>query len=105
MFVVYLSSPLNDFSSETPKPIFLKPHGVPSVKGELKICTDVHGEFIKMTAMPIHVKMLKYLLLQNPPKKHLRLDLGISGNLLSTGTSYPNGRCHGTEQHSTNYMK
>ena len=26
-------------------------------------------------------------------------------NLLSTDTSYPNGRCHGIERHSANYMK
>ena len=26
-------------------------------------------------------------------------------NLLSTGTSYPNGSCHGTERHSINHMK
>ena len=46
-------------------------------------------------------------------KAKASLDLEISNfnlhvqilNLLSTGTSYPNGSCHGTERHSVNYMK
>ena len=46
-------------------------------------------------------------------KAKASLDLEISNfklpctvlNLLSTGTSYPNGSCHGTERHSINYMK
>ena len=47
-------------------------------------------------------------------KAKASLDLQISNitlpckktlNLLSTGTSYPNGRCHGTEQHSIKYIK
>ena len=45
-------------------------------------------------------------------KAKASLDLDISNikhvrilNLISTGTSYPNGRCHGTERHSINCMK
>ena len=44
----------NDFSSETPGPIFFKLHMEPSVKGGLKICTNGHGPLITMAAMPIY---------------------------------------------------
>ena len=54
--IVRLSTTLNDFSSETPVPIFFKVHVDPSVKGGLKICTNGHGPFIKMAAMPIYGK-------------------------------------------------
>ena len=50
------STPLNDSSSETPKPVFFKQHVQPSVTGSgwgLKICTNGHGSLIKMAVMPI----------------------------------------------------
>ena len=56
------STHLNDFSSETPGPIFFKLHVEPSVKYGLKICTNGHSPLIKMAAMPIYSKNL---LLQN----------------------------------------
>ena len=49
-------TPLNDFSSVTPEPIFFKLHVEPSVKEELKIYTNGHGPLIKMAAMPIYGK-------------------------------------------------
>ena len=63
--VVRPSSPLNDFSSETPGPIFFKLHVEPSVQGRLKICSNGHGPLTKMAAMPIYGKTLKNLFLQN----------------------------------------
>ena len=54
--VVRPSTPLNDFSSVTPGPIFFKLHVEPSVKGVLKICTNGHGPLIKMAATPIYGK-------------------------------------------------
>ena len=54
--VVHLSTPLNDFSFETPRPIFFKFHVEPSVKGGLKIYTNGHGSLIKMAVMPIYGK-------------------------------------------------
>ena len=50
------STPLNDFSSVTPGPIFFKFLLEPSVNGELKICTNGFGPLIKMAAMPIYGK-------------------------------------------------
>ena len=50
--VVRTSTILNDFSFETPGPIFLKLHVGPSVKGRLKIYTNGYGPLIKMAAMP-----------------------------------------------------
>ena len=50
--------PLNDFSSETPGPIFFKLHVEPSDKGGLQICSNGHGSLIKMAAMPIYNKTL-----------------------------------------------
>ena len=44
---------LNDFSSETPRPIFFKLHVEPSIKEGLNICTNVNGPIIKMATMPI----------------------------------------------------
>ena len=54
--VVRPSTPLNNFSSETPGPIFFKCHQEPSVNGGLKIFTYGHGLLIKMAAMPIYGK-------------------------------------------------
>ena len=51
-----MTTPLNDFSSVTLDPVFFKVHVEPSVKGELKICTNGHGLLIKMDAMPIYGK-------------------------------------------------
>ena len=53
---VGLSTPLNDFSSETPGPIFFKLHVEPSVKGGLKICSNGHRPLIKMATMHIYGK-------------------------------------------------
>ena len=50
------STPLNDFFSETPGPIFFKFHMKPSVNGILKIYTNGHGLLIKMAAMTIYGK-------------------------------------------------
>ena len=47
-------TPLNDFSSETPGPIFSKLHVEPSVKGGVKIYTNGHGPLIKMATMSIY---------------------------------------------------
>ena len=55
-FLERWSIPLNDFSSETPEPIFFKLHVEPSDKGELKICTNGQGLLVKMAAMPIYGK-------------------------------------------------
>ena len=54
--IVHLSTPLNDFSSVTPGPIFFKLYVEPCVKGGLKIYTNGHGPLIKMAAMPIYGK-------------------------------------------------
>ena len=51
-----LSTPLNDFSSETPGIIFFKFHLESSVNGWLKIGSDGHGLLIKLAAMPIYGK-------------------------------------------------
>ena len=45
---VCLSTPLNNFFSETPGPIFFKLNVEPSVNGGLKICTNGHGLLIKI---------------------------------------------------------
>ena len=47
---------LNDYSSETPGPIFFKLHVEPSVKGGLKICTNGYDLLVKMATMPIYGK-------------------------------------------------
>ena len=54
--VIRPSTPLNDFSSETPGPIFFKLHMELSLKGILKICSNGHGPLLKMAAMPIYGK-------------------------------------------------
>ena len=69
------SAPFNDFSSETPSPIFFKLHVEPSVKGGLEICTTSYGPLIKMAAMPIYGKTLKIFFSRS--KKASRLNLGI----------------------------
>ena len=56
---VCLSTPLNNFSSETPGPIFFKLHVEPSVKGGFKIFTN---GYCQMAAMPVYmVKILRNL--------------------------------------------
>ena len=50
------STPWNDFSSETPGPIFFKLHGEPFVKVGLNIFTNGQGLLINMAAMPIYGK-------------------------------------------------
>ena len=54
--VVRLSTPLNNFSSETPGPIFFKFLLEPSVNGGLKIYTNGLSLLIKLAAMPICTK-------------------------------------------------
>ena len=49
--VVRPSTPLNNFSAETPGPIFFKFLLDPSVNGGLKIYTNGIGPLIKMAAM------------------------------------------------------
>ena len=67
-------TPLNDFSSETPGPVFLKLY----VKGGLKICTNGHGPLIEMTAIPIYGKHTeKIFFSRTRTKKALRLNLSI----------------------------
>ena len=68
------STPLNDFSSETPGPIFFKLHVEPSVGEGLKIYTNCHGPLIKMATIPISGKTLK---LFSRTEKALRLNLSI----------------------------
>ena len=52
-------TPLNNFSSETPGPVFFKFHMESSVNGELEIGTNGHGLLIKMAPMSIYGKTLK----------------------------------------------
>ena len=54
--VIRQSSPLNNFSSETPGPIFFKFLLEPSVNEGLKIYTNGLGLLIKMASMPIYGK-------------------------------------------------
>ena len=51
-----LSTPLNDFSSETPGRIFFRLHVKPCVKEGLKIYTSGYCPFSKMAAMPIYAR-------------------------------------------------
>ena len=51
-----LSTPLNNFSSETPWAVFFKFLLKPSVNGGLKNCTNDLGLLIKMATMPINGK-------------------------------------------------
>ena len=53
--VVRPETPLKDFCSETPGPIFFKFHLEPSVYGGLKICSISHVPLIKMAAMSIYI--------------------------------------------------
>ena len=72
------STPLNDFSSEPPGPIFFKLHVKPSIKGGLKICSNGHGSLIKMAAKPIYNKKKKHLkIFFSRTKKALGLNLDI----------------------------
>ena len=50
------STPLNDFSSETPGQVFFKPYVESSVKEGFKIYINGHGPLIKIAAMPIYGK-------------------------------------------------
>ena len=56
---------LNVFFSETAWPFFFKLHVEPCVKWGWKIYENGHGPLNKMAAMPILIKTLKNLLLQN----------------------------------------
>ena len=49
-------TPLNNFSSKTPGPIFFKFLLEPFLNGGLKICTNGLCPLIKMAAMPIYGK-------------------------------------------------
>ena len=61
--VVLSSTPLNNFSSKTPRPFFLEILPEPFINGELKSYTKGRGPLIKMAAMAIYrVKTLKNLL-------------------------------------------
>ena len=51
---VHPSTQLNNFSSETPGPIFFKPQVEHSVKGGLKNCTNGHSLLSKMAVMSIY---------------------------------------------------
>ena len=51
-----LLTPLNDFSSETPWPIFFRLYMEISVNGETKTCSNGYGSLIKMATMPIYGK-------------------------------------------------
>ena len=52
----HLSSPSNNFSSETRGPIFFKFNVEPSVEGGLKIYKNGHSQLIKKAAMLIYGK-------------------------------------------------
>ena len=66
---------LNNFSSETPGPIFFRLHVEPSVEEGLKICLNGQGLLIKMDAMPIYDK-------KNNNKKHLKIFYSRTKNAL-----------------------
>ena len=72
--VVRLSTPLKDFSSETPGTVFFKLHVEPSVKGELKISTNGHAFF--QDGRHAHI-WLKHLKIFSRTKKASRLSLSI----------------------------
>ena len=59
------STPLKDFSSETPEPIFSKLYVDSSVKGGLKINSNGQGQSIRMAVMPVYGKKTLKNLLQN----------------------------------------
>ena len=59
MFVVYLSTFSNIFSSETTGPIEVKFHMEPPWDGGTKVCSNRPGHMTKMAAMPIYGKNLK----------------------------------------------
>ena len=70
-----MSTLLNNFSSETPGPIFFRLHVEPSVKEGLKICLNGQGLLIKMGAMPIYDKKKnkQKKKKQKKKKKHLQI--------------------------------
>ena len=68
------STPLKDFSSVTPEPIFLKLHVEPSIKRVLEIYKNGYGPLIKMAAMAIYGKKLEIFFSRT--KKASRLNLG-----------------------------
>ena len=63
--IVRLATPLNDFSSVTPRSIFFKFHVEPCVKGGLKIVQMVMVHYSRWPPCLYMVKALKNLLLQN----------------------------------------
>ena len=58
-FLRCMSTLLNNFSSETPGPIFFRLHVEPSVKEGLKICLNGQGLLIKIDPIPIYDKKKK----------------------------------------------
>ena len=54
--IVHPSTPLNNFSSETPGPVFFKLPLESSVNGVLKVYTNGFSPLIKMATMPIYGK-------------------------------------------------
>ena len=84
---------LNDFSSETPEPFFLKFHTRPFVNGELKICSNGHGPLIKSAAIPIYGKTLKTRPLQNQENSKAESLYRVSGTqVLQSLFSYDDRR-------------
>ena len=69
------STPLNDFSSETPKQILFKLYVEPSVEGGLKFVRIVTVYLLRWPPWPYMVKHLKFFFSRT--KKPLRLNLGI----------------------------
>ena len=79
---------LNDFSYETPGPIFFKFHAKPSVKGRLKICSNGQGALIQMAVMPIYGKNTKFF--SSRTRRALVLNLGIKHRGLGVFQVYSN---------------
>ena len=56
LLLFFIEIPMNICPSETPGPIFFKLYVELSVKRGMNICTNGHGPFNKMVAMPIYGK-------------------------------------------------
>ena len=68
--IFHLSTPLNDFSSEIPRPIFLKLHVEPSVKGGLNICTIGLGPVLGLSWMRVQLETRRSRVRPLPGQQH-----------------------------------
>ena len=76
---VCMSTFSNIFSSETTGPIKVKFHVELPWDGGTKVCSNGPGHMTKMAAIPIYVKNLKNLLLQNKKAADLESWYAASG--------------------------